>query len=462
VSNLTQDLAKFAVDTNYSDLPSNVVRDAKMLILDSIGCALAGITADPGKMAVALAKRLGGPPEASIIGARTKVSCTNAVLANGQLINTPDYDALMPGGHAPAYIIPPALAMAEIADASGRDLILAAALGFEVSARVYSGLRTVSPTGTAQGFRWQDRQGYANCNFGAAAGAGKLLKLDEAKMTHALGLAAHMTQVLTWVRSSFSQHRPMTKYGVPGWQNTGGVMAVLLAEMGYMGDTTVFDPPEMGFWKFAGYESWDAAKPVEGLGKNWIFAKVNYKAYPCCRVLHPALEVLVDIMQKNNLRPTDIEHIKAYLPKTVEAPLFQNRELTNIIDFQFGLPYVLAVNAFGIRVGVEWQDMDTLKSPEIQAFSQKVEVLVHPESDTKPQLTSLEVKARGQLYRGDRTLPKGVAEGGQPMTDKDLENKFRHNAQRVLTLNQIEKSVELLLNLEKVGQVSELMVQVSG
>jgi 2-methylcitrate dehydratase PrpD len=462
MTNLTQELAKFVVETGFSDLPSNVVRDAKMLILDSIGCALAGITSDPGKMAVALAKRLGGPPEASIIGSNGKVSCTNAVLANGQLINTPDYDALMPGGHAPAYIIPPALAMAEVAEASGQDLILAAALGFEVSARVYSGLRTVSPTGGAQGFRWQDRQGYANCNFGAAAGAGKLLKLNEGKMTHALGLAAHMSQVLTWVRSSFSEHRPMTKYGVPGWQNTGGVMAALLADMGYMGDTTVFDPPDLGFWKFAGYEAWDGAKPGEGLGKNWVFARVNYKPYPCCRVLHPALEALVEIMQQNNLRPTDIEHIKAYLPRAVEAPLFQNRELTNIIDFQFGLPYVLAVNAYGIRVGVEWQDMDTLKSPEIRSFAQKVEVLVHPESATNPQLTCLEVTAKSRLFKGERTLPKGTAEGGQPMTDKDLETKFRHNAQRVLTLDQIEKSVEQLFDLEKVVRASDLMAQVSG
>jgi 2-methylcitrate dehydratase PrpD len=160
MSNLTGALAKFAVETKFDDLPKQVIQETKMLVMDSVGCALAGVTADPGKMAIALAKRLGGTPESSIIGTGDKVSCTNAVLANGQLINTPDYDALMPGGHAPAYIIPPVLAMAEVINASGQDLILAASLGFEISARVYGGLRTGSPTGTAgQSFRWQDRQG---------------------------------------------------------------------------------------------------------------------------------------------------------------------------------------------------------------------------------------------------------------------------------------------------------------
>jgi len=285
--------------------------------------------------------------------------------------------------------------------------------------------------------------------------------LDENQITNALGLAGHMSQVLTWIRQSFSEHRPMTKYGVPGWQNTGGIMAALLAQMGYMGDTTVLDSAEQGFWKFAGYESWDPSTVLEGIGETWVFSKVNYKAYPCCRVLHPALEALLDIMKQNNLGPEDIEHINAFLPRAAEAPLFQNRELTNIVDFQFGLPYVLAVNAYGIRIGVEWQDMDTLRSPEIQRFAQKVDVKVHPENATKPQLTALEVSAKGKVFKGEKTLPKGVVDGGSPMTAEELIEKYKHNAQRVLTQNKINTSVDILLNLEKVSSTSELMLNVT-
>jgi 2-methylcitrate dehydratase PrpD len=129
--------------------------------------------------------------------------------------------------------------------------------------------------------------------------------------------------------------------------------------------------------------------------------------------------------------------------------------------FQFGLPYVLAVNAYKIRVGVEWQDMDTLRSPEIQGFARKVEVIVHPETAVKPQLTTLEITAKGKVFKGEKTLPKGVAEGGEAMSDRDLETKYRHNAQRVLTLDQIENSTNSLLNLEKVDKVSRLMAELS-
>ena len=92
----------------------------------------------PGKMIINLAQRFGGPPESSIIGGRGKVSPSNAVLANGQLINQLDFDGMPPGGHTPPYIIPPALALAESAGASGKALIVAMAVGYEIAARVHN------------------------------------------------------------------------------------------------------------------------------------------------------------------------------------------------------------------------------------------------------------------------------------------------------------------------------------
>ena len=452
-------LANFVVKTRWEDLPAPVARDAKYLLLDSIGCALAGISADPGKMAIALAKRLGGTPESSIIGVGGKTSCVNAAFTNGQLINTPDYDAIMPGGHAPPYIIPAVLAMAESMGASGKELIVATALGFEIAARINSALVGPSPI-SPRAFRWQDRQGYANCNFGVAAGAGKLLNLDRDKMTHAMGIAGHLCQVLTWVRYSFSEHRHMTKYSVPGWQNTGGVMAVLLAEMGYMGDTSLLDA-EHGFWKFVGYESWHPEKMMEGLGETWQFTRVNYKPYPCCRVLHPALECLQSIMDKNNLRPDDIERINAFLPRTVEATCFTNRELTNVVDFQFGLPYVLAVVAHRIKVGMEWQDFDTLREPRIQDFARKVNLQVHPDTEKEPQLTTIEVIAGGKKFKEEKRMPRGAAGDGLAMADAELLEKFKHNASRILTQDKIDGAVKSLLKLEAVKDVTELMEQVT-
>src|SRR5512145_2259478 len=107
---ISDDLANFIVKTEYSELPADVIHEAKRSLLDAFGCAVAGITTDKGKIAVSVSKRLGGPGESSILGTGHKVSCANAAMANGELINGLDYDGI---SHIHPFAIPPALAIGE-------------------------------------------------------------------------------------------------------------------------------------------------------------------------------------------------------------------------------------------------------------------------------------------------------------------------------------------------------------
>ena len=455
MDNVTQELAKFILDVKYQDLPAPVIHATKRVLLDSIGCALAGITTDPGKMLTSLAVRLGGTPESSIIGEGVKVSCTNAALANGQLINAVDYDALMPGAHTPPYIIPPQLAIGELTGASGKDLILATTLGFEIAARVYNAVNL--PRGTTPPGGKLERQGYASANFGAAAGAGKLMKLGHEKMTYALGIAGHLSQVLTWARFDPAGHRPMTKYGMPGWQNTGGVIAVLLADMGYLGDTTVFDDRE-GFWKFAGYAAWRPDEILKDLGRNWVFTGINFKPYPCCRVLHPGLEAFLDIVDQNHLLPEEIESVKIFRGAG-NFNIIGHHDIKSIVDIQFGLRFVLALAAYRVPVGVEWQDLNRVRDPKILEFAEKVTSHGNPETIDNPQLNIIEVSARGQTFTARRlyTGVRGVAVPGLEMTDAELVDKFRNNSSRILTEGKIESAIAAFNGLENIENISELM-----
>jgi 2-methylcitrate dehydratase PrpD len=447
-------LSRFAVETRWEDLPQPVINGTKLLFLDSIGCGLAGIVTDPGKMIIALTKRLGGPPEASIIGVGGKVSCVNAVLANGQLINALDYEAL--SGHTPPYIIPPPLAMAECNHASGKDLILATAIGLEMTHRIAGALSRSSFFGGKDAkFSWTTRSGYASANFGAAASAGKILKLDQARMINALGSAGHMSQVLTWIRYTFQDHRAMTKYGVPGWQNTGALMAALLAEMGFIGDATVMDEKE-GFWKFAGYENWNPGKILEGLGQNWsYFNKIQYKWYPSCRMFQTELDCFIKILEDQHLRPDEIDSVKVYGHPTLEAPAFTNREICSVVDIQFGPAYVFAMAANGIPKGSDWQDLEIARSPRIQEFAAKVNYQAHPEFMAK-MMSMVEVTARGTTFKEEKHFVD-VHELTQP----ELIAKFRHNASRVLTQRKIENALESFQELDNLEDVSDLMSQVT-
>ena len=450
MKNLVEELARFAVETKYQDLPARVVQETKHLILDSIGCGLAAITTDPGKMIIALARKMGGPPDSSIIGTGDKVSYTSAVLANGQLINTIDFDTVAPGGHTPPYIVPPPLAIAENTGAAGRDLILATALGFEIAARVARALPPgMSFEGPEKRFKYAEREGYAKANFGAAAAAAKLLKLNREQMMNTLGIAGHLCQVITWGRFNYAIPRNPTKYGVPGWQNTGAVMAALLAQMGCMGDTSLFDN-DQGFWKFCGYGGWEPDKIMEGIGQTWYFTEVRYKRYACCGSLHGILDCLYSILRKNNLKPEDIESITAYTSPTVESPLFANRDLNNIVDVQFSAPYVFAMAVHGVKTGVDWQDWDTVTQPKIVEFAKKVTVLGNPEFGKNP-VNKVEVVAKGKklIEEGKGTSPK--------LTEDELVAKFHHNASRILTQDKIDSAITALMGLEEVTTVSGLM-----
>lgn len=462
-------LAKFVVDTKYEDLPPEVIHAAKYLLLDSIGCGLASVTTDRGKMTIALGKRMGGPAESTIIGVGDKISNVTASFVNGELINSSDYDTLMPGGHAPPYVIPPTLAVAESEKAGGKDLLVAIALGFEIAARVPEGLKQQRFVGEGKDakFSWGKRGGQAYSNFGAAAGAAKLLSLDYERMGHALGISGHLCQVLTHVRFSFSDYRHLTKYGMPGWQNTGGMMAALLAEMGYSGDTTVFDG-DYGFFNFCGYEGEVDLKPIiQDLGKRWHFMNISYKPYPCCRMLHAGIDCLYKIIEENDIQPEEIESIEVMGHPTVELPCFLHQEVENVVDAQFNPAYVYSVVATGIKIGPEWQDYSTMNDPKIRKLMKKVKFRGHPDFVKKAQqditkhICTVDVVAKGKKFHEETLRPRGTVGTEGAMSDSDLEDKFRHNAARILTQDKINIAVKHLLNLEDVDRVSKIAEAIS-
>ncbi len=481
MSTITRELARFAVNTSFEDLPASIVKEAKLVIMDHIGCALGALSTDKGKMMAALGRRYGGPPESSIIGLGDKISCSNAALANGELMITLDYHDIIAGGHDGVYVLPTVLAIAETVDASGKDLILATATGLEISARLARAVGRHNITtkdiqrqkGSKPGLT-----GNAYSNLGAAAGAGRLLKLGEERTLHAIGIASHLCMVLSYGRWGANGFGYMAKYGVPGWQSTGAVTAALLSEMGYTGDITVLDNPERGFCFFVGYPNWYPEEITKDLGKTWCFTyRLHYKPYPCCGVFHSTLDCFYDIIEPNNLMPEEIETVKVFGrgammgPPRQGAPSPLKREIGGISAAQFNMPYNIAVAAHRIKRGVEWLDPDTRQNPQILEFMDKVISQTDPdymakymsvmEKDPLSALAKVQVIARGQTFTVEREHRKGTTGTEAAATEDELIEKFRHNAVRILTKDKINRAVEALVNLENIGNISQLMRQVT-
>lgn len=461
-------LARFAATTGYDDLPGQVVHEAKRTLLDALGCALASSGVAKGQMCIALSKRLGGPQEASIIGVPGKVSVTSAALANGELINAMDYSSLFGrGGHATPNLVPAVLATAESRAASGRDLLRSIATAHEIAVRVSAALSpimTVVPDGKGkQTFRFTPTYGFNKFNFGAVAGVGQILGLDEERMAHALGLAGHHAQLPT--NAEFAHNDPptaMTKYGTAGWQSTGAIIAALLAEMGYVGDLNVF-AGDLGFWRFSGSEKWEPEKVVADLGAVWEYPRnMDYKPYPCCRLVHPSVGLFLKIRDENGLKPEDITGIRVIGHPYGAHPNSLNTDIRTNVDAQFSIPYIFSVIAHGVPVGPRWQDAETMQDPEILAFMDRVSYEVHPDffvPGSRAATTSLgaiEIQTSRGTFSDAADYPLGTPREGYHLSDDGLVEKFRGNAERLLTPDVIDRAVRLILELDQVGDVNEL------
>ncbi len=455
-------LAEFAADTKWDALPPPIAHETKLLLMDSIGCALGALATDKGKMNLSLAKRYGGPPEASVIGTSDKVSLPTAAMVNGELMFTLDFTAMVAGGNEPSYTIPAILAMAESAGASGKDLVLATAIGLEISTRIARAVlrQVIDPKEAQPPLPLKARRtGNAYSNFGAAAGAARLLKLDKDKTEHALGIAGHLCKVLTHGRYGSAGQRWSVKYGVPGWQSTGAVTAALYAEMGYTGDLTQLDDAENGFWYFSGYQGWRPEKITANLGKEWLYNyRMHYKPYPCCALFHAALDCFYEIVETHNLKAEEIEKVHIYGRVGMDHPLYGNKEIKSIADAQFNPRYMFAAAAHRVPIGVEWVDKATMTNPDILRFMDKVTF----EENRQPGAPSrCEVTSGGKTYAGDKAISKWTAGTPVAVSDDELIGKFRHNASRALPKEKTERAVKAFLNLEEIGEITELVKEIT-
>jgi 2-methylcitrate dehydratase PrpD len=453
---ITQKILDFVIETNYEDLPGEVIHEAKRSFLDAVGCAIIGLATDKGKIAASVGCRLGGPQESTILGLGDRVSCTNAAMANAELINALDYDAIP---HVHPFAIPPALAVAEATGASGRDLILAMVLAQEISRRFTLALSNMMATLTSES-KMPDVWGNANeCIFGGAVGAAKILGLGREKLAHTLGLAAYLCPLPACRDWEDAVPKSMVKYVPVGWVSQGAVTAAMLANDGFTGNPSVLDG-EYGFWRFYGAQRWAPEVIIDGLGDRWRFMEMIYKTYPCCVFLHPQLDAFIKILEAHKLQPEDIDSVESYsLPFLANPAPY---DVQTQVDVQFSVPFVFSAAAHRIRVGADWQDHSTIHDPNIRSFMRKVTMIVDPKAieKKKENLRSsparVVVKAKGRIYEEESYYTRGTNLTEFGVSDEDLITKFKSNASRLLTPEKTDRAIEMIMALDQVGNVMAL------
>src|SRR5690606_9164278 len=135
-----------------------------------------------------------------------------------------------------------------------------------------------------------------------------------------------------------------------------------------------------GYGQFSGYGGWQPERIVDGIGETWITsAPIRFKPYACCTMLHRGVQAFEQVLAEHRLHPDEIDRVVATASPTVEATLFTDRSMNNIVDLQFGMHYILAMVAHGERTGADWHDWNKLTDPRIKAFADRVELKPQPD-----------------------------------------------------------------------------------
>lgn len=464
MANIAQQLADFACGTSFDCLPDEVVVETKRILLDSIGCAVAGVAIDKGWIAVAAARKMNTQGNCILPGVGDRVGKLAAAFVWGELINALDYDiCTTPPGHVIPYVLPAALVLAEERGASGEELIRAIAVANEVSCRLGMALsyyRDIRDGKLAS----HDIMGYSSTVIGGELAACLIGKVPPTVVPRALGLAGYMVPVQTlrkWVSMSMPA---MSKYLMGGWMAQTELMALALAEENYRSDTDIFEG-EFGFWRFIGSTKWNPTLLLSDLGSKWRFpACTNYKVYPCCRIMHTALDCFTNMIETNGLKPDEIDHVEAFLEPNCMDKVWENTTIESPVDAQFSVAYNFAVAAHRVKPGPVWQAQEIMGNGEILSFMKKVHFGPHPDfarilmEDPASRPEAVEITARGTTFREERRYARGTPTmKSTRLTDKELVCKFRDCTLGVLGEDSVQKLADQLLRLETVTNIAGLM-----
>ena len=447
---VAEQMAAFTEKVRYEDLSPEAVQHVKRFLWDSLGCAYGGLSTRDSAMLREFMRDLGGPGDSSIIGTGERAPAVHTSLVNGLLIRALDYNDIYWNQDPchPSDIIPAALSVGEARGKSGKDLILGIALAYEFEMRFcQAGL---------PGIRERKWHHAALTAFVSPLVAGKMLGLDAAKLTHAMGISASHSMTLGCVTAG---KLTMMKNTVDPMATQSGVVAALLAEKGYQGPAHVVDGKE-GLTECLGPD-WDLGRLTDGLGQSWQVIQCGMKAFPTEALTHAPISGVLDLVLANNLKAQDIETVEidtlAKAADILSDPSKYNPTTRETADHS--LPYCLAAAMVLHRVTPDIFGEEYLFNPQIRETLPKIKVRAEPTFEklfpkTQPCNVRIAMKD-GRKFSKHLDWPKG--DPRSPMSEEELDVKVKSLAAGKLSDGALKRLRETVFNLESVASIGDLM-----
>ena len=436
---VTRTLARYVVGSSYDDIPQNVRHEARRALLNWLGCAVGTAHHETIDRAVAALGPFAGSPQAQVLGRSERYDILTAAFLNGVSSHVLDFDDTHEKAvHPSAPVYPALLALGEWRNASGGDVLHAFILGVEVECRL---ALSVFPEHYETGWHVTGTAGV----FGAAAAAGRLLGLDEREMTWALGIAATQSAGL---REMFGS---MCKSFHPGAAARNGLSAALLAKEGYTSSEAGIEAPRG--WAHVLSTRFDPSILTDNLGSSFELTRNMYKPYPCGLVVHAVIDGCVELKRMHGFDPMSVERVDLKVNRMVLELTGKKTPATGL-EGKFSVYHAAAIGLLYGRANESEYADDVVCSPHVVALRDRVHATVDP------AVTSyLEAFVKITLRDGrvlERHVPHALGTLERPMSDGDLEAKFRALVEPVVTSEQAARLVELCWTAEDAPDIGEI------
>jgi 2-methylcitrate dehydratase PrpD len=444
-----EDLAAYVSAESFAKLSAVTVRAARRAILDTLGVMLAGSREGTAERARALVAHRQSSDEATIIGTPLRASIEDAALTNGVAAHALDYDDVQASlsGHPSVPVLPAALALAERERASGAALLTAFVVGVEIEAKLG---RALNPAHYETGWHATSTLGV----FGAAGAAAKLLGLPVERMVHALAIAASMA---SGIKANFGTD---CKPWHGGHAARCGLEAALLAQVGFTGNPRALEHGD-GFGNTYGAgtkPAWDLTTSSLGAPHEIADPGIGVKRYPACASTHQALDATLELIDMYAIDPAAVEAVECGVSYMAPHQLIYDRAETGL-QGKFSMPYCVSVALLDRTVGLAQFADERVRRSDVQALMPKVRMVVHPEQMTRDSLakkfSEVTIRLKGG-QRLDRRVDIAKGQPQNPLTDAELDVKFRDCAARALPTDRIDPLLAAVRALETVEDVSTL------
>ncbi len=438
--NVTEDLARFVVETPAEAIPGPVLHEGKRCLINFLGVALYA-AGDPSlDIMLDVFRNEGGRPNASVLGVGMRTSLQNAALANGYLGHLEDYDDT----HFPTVIhpssptLPSSLAAGEHHGSTGGELLAASVLGMEACCRI--GM-AVHPAHYNAGFHITSTCGV----FGSVAAAGRLMGLSTGQMVHGMGVAGTQAAGVREVMGS------MTKPFHPGMAARAGVLGALLAGRGFTSATRILEG-RRGFAAVMSREH-DLAEVTRGLGERWELRMNGLKPYACGVVAHPLIDAMIALRSRVGEPADQVERVDARVQPLV-LELMDRPDPKIGLEGKFSFQHSMAVGFIDSAAFPAQYTDARVVDPQVAALRSRIQAEVDgamPEDAAEVTITLKD----GRSYT--EKVPHATGAPQNPITDSQLEAKFRALAARTLPPRRVERLLAMLWEVDRLSGVGELM-----